>query len=75
MSRGELCGRDAADRAVCPRLVGMPPPCGDHGSCMLEVVEVVIVEALIAKFAVEALDVGVLRRSAAALSLRSTRQS
>jgi hypothetical protein len=41
---------------------------------MLEVVEVVIIEALIAKLAVETFNVGVLRRLASSNSLRSTPQ-
>ena len=45
-------------------LVVIAPPGGNHGSCVFEVAEVVIIEALIAKLAIETLDVGVLRRFA-----------
>lgn len=54
MPGSELRWRDAPDPAVRPRLVVIATPCGDHGSRVLEVVEVVVVEAFIAKFAVEA---------------------
>src|SRR5512143_3824764 len=60
----ELCWRDAPEPTVRSRLVVIATPCSDQGSRVLEVDEVVVVEAFVAKFAVEALDVGVLRRFA-----------
>jgi len=49
---------------VRPILVVVAAPLGDQHSGVCEVVEVMVVQALVAELAVEALDVGVLRRLA-----------
>ena len=60
----EGCRREVADRAVWPDLVVVPAPGRDHRPGVLERGEPVFVEALVAELAVEAFDVGVLRRFA-----------
>ena len=56
----ELRRRYSADRAVRSCFVVIASPLPDDGSSMRKVVEVVIVQALVAKLAVERLDVAVL---------------
>src|SRR5262245_55370251 len=61
MSRGELSRWHSPDPAVRARLVVIATPLGDHSSCVREGVEIVVVQAFVAKLPVEALDVGILR--------------
>ena len=60
MSRRELGRWHSTNSAVWASLVIVTTPLGDHRSCMSEIVEVAIVQAFIAKLAVEAFNVGVL---------------
>ena len=55
MPRRELRWRYSPDRAVRPRLVVIASPLGYHGPSVRKSVEVVIVQALVPKLAVEAL--------------------
>src|SRR5690606_10797597 len=64
MVGGELGGRDAATAAVRPDLVVVPSPLADHFASLRQRGEPVLVEALVAELAVEALDVAVLHRAA-----------
>jgi hypothetical protein len=57
----ELRRRHASNRTVWSRLVVIAAPRGDHGTRMGKSVEVVIIEALVPKFAIETLDIRVLR--------------
>ena len=52
--------RYAANAAVRPNLVVVPTPCGNLGACLAHALEPVLIEALVAELAVEALDVAVL---------------
>jgi len=60
MVGGELCGRDASTAAVRSDFVIVDAPVGDDLACLLQRREPMIVEALVAKLAVEAFDVAVL---------------
>ena len=60
---GELCGRDAADRAVRSDLVVVTTPARDLLACLGQSLEPLFVQALVTELAVEALDVGVLCRA------------
>jgi len=60
----ELCGRDATAAAVRPDLVVIPAPSIDHVAGLGKRREPVLIEALIAELAVEALDVAVLHGAA-----------
>src|SRR5690606_20208005 len=64
MVGGELGGRDAATAAVRSDLVVVPSPLADHLASLRQRGEPVLVEALVAELAVEALDVAVLHRAA-----------
>lgn len=61
---GELGGRDAAATAVRSDLIVVPPPFADHLAGLGERGEPVLVQALVAELAVEALDVAVLHGAA-----------
>lgn len=52
--------RYPANAAVRPNLVVVPTPCGNLGACLAQALEPVLIEALVAELAVEALDVAVL---------------
>src|SRR3954469_2632165 len=60
MPRCELGRRYAPERTVGSLLVIVMSPFGNHDACMCEIIEVVVIEALIAEFAVEALDICIL---------------
>src|SRR5690349_6869086 len=64
MQRGEACRRDSAAAAVRADLVEVDTPARDLLSGLCQRLEPVLVQALVAELAIEALDVGVLRRLA-----------
>jgi len=64
MVGGELGGWNAAAAAVRSDFVVVDAPVGDDLACLLQRREPMIVEALVAKLAVEAFDVAVLHRLA-----------
>lgn len=61
MLRGELRGRDAADGAVRADLVVVAAPGADEAASLRQGLEPVLVEALVAELAVEALEKGAAR--------------
>ena len=63
MVGSELGGRDAAAAAVRSDLVVVATPLGDDVAGLSQRREPVLVEALVAELAVEALDVAVLHRA------------
>ena len=64
MLHGEFCWWDSRDAAVWPGFVVVTSPTGYFVSGIGEAREPVLVEAFVAKAAVEALNIGVLRRAA-----------
>jgi hypothetical protein len=63
MLLGEASGWYSANAAVWPDLVVVAPPGGDLGSRLVQALEPVLVQTLVAELAVEALDVAVLHGS------------
>ena len=61
---GEASGRDAANAAMGPHLVVIAPPIGNDFPSLVQRLEPVLVQALVAEFPIEALDVAVLHRLA-----------
>ena len=61
MLRRELRWRHPSAAAVRPYLVVVDPPARNLNTRLLQALEPVLVQALVAELAVEALDVGVLR--------------